>query len=85
MDQNKDLADLLKIFTGRYFEFKAFIHDRCKDENEALTWEERLDQMIDLSRVVGIFSPETQEEALNNYKTVQKQIKKDIEENDPFL
>lgn len=85
MDQNKDMADLLHLFTGRYLEFKKFIYERCKDENEAQNWEERLNQMIDLSRVVGIFSPETQESALNKYRKVEQPIKKEIDENDPFL
>lgn len=87
MSQNEnsdDLVDLLNIFTGRYYEFKNFIRERCADDSERLNWEERLNQLIDLSRVVGIFSEENQEKTAQfNRKLNYNKGKEDAD--DPFL
>lgn len=78
MSQKKDdLADLLNIFSGRYFEFVHFLRERTNDQNEFLNWKDRLDQLIDLSRVAGIFSEENQSKAIekSNNKARQDQEK----------
>lgn len=82
----KDLADLLNIFTGRYFEFQNFIEEKCKDISERENWKERLNQLIDLSRVVGIFSQENQDNAvsLNNNNNESFLRNKEIDD-DKFL
>lgn len=82
MPQNdKDLTDLLNLFTGRYYEFKEFIKEKCTTQDERLNWEERFDKIIDLSRVIEIFSSENQAKTLKRNIEEKKKESKD----DPFL
>lgn len=83
-ETDQELAEFFNIFKGRYFEFVAFINEKSKDQNEAINWKERLDQLIDLSRIIGIFSEENQQRALEQEKARQKENLERLE-NDKYL